>query len=573
MRVKGLAASAGAAVGSAHVYRPFVPEITQEIIAEENRGTSEKALLKAKENACAELKTLADRLTAAGSEESAIFEAHLELADDEDLWQEILDEAAEGVNPAAAVDDVFGQYIALMSANSDARMRERAADLKDVRSRVLRNLAGIPEQNLSRLPGPVIVVAHDLFPADTATMDRDNVLAIVTEVGGLTSHSAILARSYGIPAVLGVADAMACLKDGMCVAVDGESGEVIVQPDEAEQNEFRSRSRRYREKKQRNAVWQGKAGHTKDGAAIQFGVNIGEVSADSLRSIENADLVGLFRTEFLYMQSGDRLPTEEEQFEAYKKLLVCAGEKPVVLRTLDIGGDKELACMDLPKEENPFLGKRALRLCMARKDLFRCQLRAALRASVFGTLWIMFPMVSTMEDWRNARAFADEVIDALRQEGTPVAETVKFGIMIEVPAIALMSREAAKEVDFASIGTNDLCQYTLAVDRGNPDLAAYYQMYSPAVFRLIAMVAEAFRTEGKPLCVCGEMGGDEAAAMVLAGLGIGKLSMRAGAISDIKAVLAEKTTEELKQIAAQAMRCATAAETEAYLKSIWMQES
>lgn len=454
-----------------------------------------------------------------------------------------------------------------MEANADGLMRERAADLQDVRSRLLRCLSGAPEKNLSRLPGPVIIAARDLLPTDTATMDRENVLAIITETGGQTSHSAILARSYGIPAVLGVSGAMEVLRDGETAAVDGSAGVVIVEPDGETRAALETRRAGDLARRALDAQYRCEPCATADGTAIDIGVNIGEAVEDYAALAEGADLAGLFRTEFLYMQ-GSRLPTEEEQFAAYSSLLRGFGGKPVVLRTLDVGGDKALPCLPLPQEENPFLGKRALRLCLDRQDLFVTQLRAALRASVWGNLWIMFPMVGTPEDWRQAKALADRVRAELLAEGTAVAENVKFGVMIEVPSIVVLADKIVREVDFASIGTNDLCQYTLAVDRGNREVTGYYQMYSPAVFRMIAHVSGVFREAGKPLCVCGELGGDAGAALALVGMGLRKLSMSRGAVGTVKRVLAGKTMGQLESLAARVLDCATAAEAEACLQSM-----
>lgn len=563
---QGLAVSDGAVVGKIYLYEPFVPVVEDIILPEEARADAAQALEKAKASAIAELEAVIAGFQSRGMHEGEIFQAHLELLDDEDVWEEILAEVAEGSNGAMAVESIFDQYITIMASNDDAMMKERAADLRDVKNRLLRNLAGVPERNLSQLPEKVVIVARDLLPADTATMDRDNVLAIVTEIGGRTSHSAILARSYGIPAVLGVADILSHTQSGAQIAVDGSTGEVVTRPDEAVCADYAQRHKVWQERLALDAQYLHIPCKTTDGTAIDIGANLGEISKDSLVLADCVDLVGLFRTEFLYMQ-GETLPTEQQQYDAYSRLLKAYGDKPVVLRTLDIGGDKPLPSLPLPHEENPFLGKRALRLCLDKEAIFVTQLRAALRASVHGCLWLMFPMVGIPEDWRRAKAVADRVRKELEAEGIPVANNIKFGIMIEIPSIVVLADLIVKEVDFASIGTNDLTQYTLAVDRGNPEMSEYYQMYSPAVFRLICHAAKIFREAGKPICVCGEIGGDEAAAMALVGMGMRKLSMSGSSVASIKRTLSGKSITQLEALAQKVLSCSTAQEVEACLKS------
>ena len=564
MLLSGLPVSDGAVVGKIYLYEPFVPTITDETVPEALCPLAIADLTRAKSSATAELETVIEAFEAKGQKEGAIFQAHLELLDDEDVWSEILDAVNDGVNPTQAVEIVYNQYIEIMGAVNDPMMQERAADLKDVKNRLQRNLAGVPEKNLSKLPEPVVVIARDLLPADTATMDRENVLAIVTQIGGRTSHSAIIARSYGIPAVLGIPDILTAIAGASVIAVDGSSGQVVLDPDEAQLKDFAARQQAWQDQQALNRQYLKSPCATADGTPIDIGVNLGEVGDESLGFAECVDLVGLFRTEFLYMQ-GASLPTEQQQYDAYSKLLTAYGEKPVVLRTLDIGGDKPLPCLPLPHEENPFLGKRALRLCLDKEALFITQLRAALRASVNGCLWLMFPMVGTPEDFRRAKALADRVKADLEAEGKPVADNVKYGIMIEIPSIALLADLIVKEVDFASIGTNDLTQYTLAVDRGNPEMSAYYQMYSPAVFRLIAHVTKVFREAGKPICVCGELGGDEKVAPALVGMGMRKLSMSGSSVAAIKRILSGKTVAQLEALAKQVLGCATAQEVEALL--------
>ena len=564
MLLSGLPVSDGAIVGKIYLYEPFVPVITDEELPEELCPLAIADLTRAKTSATRELETIIADFERKGQKEGEIFQAHLELLDDEDVWSEILDAVNDGINCGQAIDMVYNQYIEIMGAVDDPMMQERAADLKDVKNRLLRNLAGVPEKNLSKLPEPVVVIARDLLPADTATMDRENVLAIVTQIGGRTSHSAIIARSYGIPAVLGISDILDQIAGATVIAVDGSSGQVVLDPDAEQLADFTCRQEKWQAEAALNKQYLKVPCVTADGISIDIGANLGDVGEESLAFADCVDLVGLFRTEFLYMQ-GASLPTEQQQYEAYSKLLKAYGKKPVVLRTLDIGGDKPLPCLPLPHEENPFLGNRALRLCLQKEDLFATQLRAALRASVNGCLWLMFPMVGTPEDFRRAKALADRVKAELEAEGKPVAENVKYGIMIEIPSIALLADLIVKEVDFASIGTNDLTQYTLAVDRGNPEMSSYYQMYSPALFRLIAHVTRVFRQAGKPICVCGELGGDEKAAPALVGMGMRKLSMSGSSVAAIKRILSGKTLPELEALAQNVLSCATAQEAEVYL--------
>ena len=450
------------------------------------------------------------------------------------------------MNPDYAIEKVFDEFTVLLSKVADPLIAGRAADLQDVKRRLLRVYQGKEEKNLSTLTEDVIVVAHDLLPSDTATLNRQHVKGIVTEIGGSNSHSAILARSFQIPAVLGVADAMKQIPDGEFLSIDALSGILVVNPDKDEQQAFLEKRRVFLEKRKIEEQYLDKAGATKDGYSIQIGINVGSTDFDVPKT--QFDFVGLFRTEFLYMEN-THLPTEEEQFEAYKKVLEHAKGNPVTLRTLDIGGDKTLPYMELPEEENPFLGKRALRLCFAEPDIFMTQLRAALRASAYGPLQIMFPMVGSMEDIYRAKAYVREAMEQLQQEKAAFDKDIKIGIMIEVPSIALIADMAAEEVDFASVGSNDLTQYVSATDRMNSEVTSYYQNYSPAMIRLLGYIADAFNQKGKELSVCGEMAGNPKAAVILAGLGIKKLSMSATNIAGVKAALANITLEDARELA------------------------
>jgi phosphotransferase system enzyme I (PtsI) len=438
--------------------------------------------------------------------------------------------------------------------------------MKDVCTRLLRNCAGIREQSLSVLPKPVIVFAHDLFPSDTASLDREKVLAIVTEVGGPTSHTAIIARSYEIPALLGVPEVLTAVSDGDRVIVDAVEGRLITQPEEEQVGIYQKKRAEFAEHAARTKKYIGIDPVTADGEKIEVELNIGSASVTELQGSKYTTGVGLFRTEFLYM-GRETLPSEEEQYTIYRKVLTKFGDRPVTLRTLDIGGDKKLESMELPKEDNPFLGNRALRLCLSHRDLFKTQLRAALRAGTVGNLWIMFPMVGSLDDIRNAKQVLKEVRDDLDRENIPYGKNIKIGIMIEIPSIAMMADLAVKEVDFASIGTNDLCQYLTASDRLNPAVSSYYQSYHPAMFRLIRYVAEEFGKAGKPLCVCGELGGDRLAMPVLLGFGIRRISMGLASVAEVKKIISGLTISRAEKLSEQVCRVETAGDAAEYLKT------
>ncbi len=560
---RGTPVSRGIAIGAAYRYRPAVYVVRQGDCAAGGAAAERARFELARQAAIAELKRTRASFPESAAGQAMIFAAHEELLNDE----EVLEAIYEGVdvehrNAEYAVSEAFEAFIALLSGVQDATIASRTADLWDVRNRLLRLLSGGEEKNLSRLPGPVIIVAHDLLPSDTATMDRENVLGIITEVGAAASHSAIIAKSMNIPAVLGVADALELVQDGEALILDAVEGRVLRSPNEATLASYRARAEEFRAQRTLAARYLNLEARTSDGVRLEIGLNIGSDAPDE--HYRHADFVGLFRTEFLYMES-DHLPSEQEQFEAYRRVLLLAEGKPVTLRTLDIGGDKKLPYLALPEEENPFLGRRALRLCLDEEDIFRSQLRAAYRASVFGRLQIMFPMVGSLDDIARAKAAALSAREELAAEGVAMGE-VPIGIMIEIPAIAVIADLAAEAVDFASIGTNDLCQYLCAADRMNAAAARYYQSFSPAMLRTLRHVIDAFDAAGKPLSICGEMGGDPDAVLLLAGMGLKKLSMSGSAIAEVKAALAAHSSGELKTLAAQALRCGTEEEVRALVR-------
>ena len=568
MEYKGNPVSEGIAVGKAYLYQPYVPQVTEGEIPEDQAPAAVARYEKLLEGAKQELAAIRDRLEKAGDGDKAkIFTAHQDILFDVAMDEEIRDKITyDFMTPEWAIHKVYEKFIKILNKAKDDLIRERVADMRDVKNRLLRIAAGVPEKNLAALGEPVIVVAHDLLPSDTATLDRKNVLALVTEIGGATSHSAIIARSYEIPALLGVDGAMENLSHGQEIAVDAVEGLLVADPSGEVKADFAKKREAFLKRREEEKKFLGVEPRMADGTLLPVHLNVGSANDQELAAEKYTDGVGLFRTEFIYMGK-EQLPTEDEQYEIYKKVLTAFGDRPVTIRTLDIGGDKKLQCMELPVEENPFLGNRALRLCFSMPEVFLTQLRAALRASVHGNLWIMFPMVGSMDDIRRAKAFVQQAKDQLDAQGVPYSPDVKLGIMVEIPSIALVADLAAKEVDFASIGTNDLTQYSTAVDRMNPALREYYQSYHPALFRLIGYVVESFAKEGKPVSVCGEMGGDPYAAAVLAGLGMSKLSMGSASVARIKKMLSGLTMEKARELAAKARSLPTNDEVESYLKA------
>ena len=483
------------------------------------------------------------RLEQQGSPHAKILGAHQMLLRDVAMDEEIRGALECGSSVTEAVNQIYDAFISVLNKAENEFTRERVADLEDVRDRLLCCLTGEAKRGLSVLTQPVIVVAKELYPSDTALIDRDMVLAIVTENGGITSHTAVVARSLGIPTVLGVPGIVEALDDGEEVTVDGEAGAVYVSPTEMEAELCRSRSVAMRARAEQERSFRQARPVTRDGVQIQVELNLAGSGMAQPEEIAACDGVGLLRSEFLYMDQ-NTLPSEEMQYRAYCAVLDAFRGKPVILRTIDIGGDKQLPALPLPHEDNPFLGNRALRLCFTRPDLFRTQLRAALRASARGKLWIMFPMVASMDDWRQARQMTQAVMEELTQEGQAYDPEVPLGVMIEIPSIALTADQIAREADFASVGTNDLCQYMTAADRLNPQVSRYYQTFSPAMLRLLGFVARSFAAAGKPVGVCGEMAGDPKGALALIGLGYRSLSMNAPAIAAVKQVITGMSAAE-----------------------------
>ncbi len=534
----GIPASRGYAIGQAFIKKHVELNITDEKIQD---VAKEKDLLrKACEKSKVQLEKIKKKaLDSMGEEKAMVFEAHLMLFDDPEFIGAIEGEIENnGLNALKAASDVSSSYVAIFESMEDEYMRERAADIKDVAKRLMNNLAGI-EDSFDIAETNTIVIAHDLTPSDTAQLDKEKVIAFLTNIGGRTSHSAIMARTLEIPAVVGLHDITETVQNGDILIVDGIEGRVIIDPDHETVTKYVALQEAYNQEKEELKKLVDVKAKTKSGKRIEVAGNIGKPE-DVHKVLENgADGIGLFRTEFLYMDRDD-MPTEEEQFESYKYVLEKMEEKPVVIRTLDIGGDKQLPYLAMPNEMNPFLGYRAIRLCLDRTDLFKIQLRALLRASVYGNLKVMFPMVSSLSEFQKSKELVEECTVELKAEGHEVSESIEWGIMVEIPAAAVMADELAKHVDFFSIGTNDLIQYTLAADRMSEKVSYLYDPMHPAVLRLIKMTIDGAHSQGKWCGMCGEMAGDETAIPTLVEYGLDEFSMSASSVLRAKQVILEQ---------------------------------
>lgn len=500
-----------------------------------------------------------------GKKEADIFRAHKMILEDPDFIGQIESKIKEeAVNVEWAISEVSNFFIEMFDAMEDEYMRERAADIRDVTGRLIRIVLGIEETDLSKLTEEVIVVAEDLTPSDTAQMDRNKVIGFITEIGGKTSHSAIMARTLEIPAVVGIEKATELISNGDYVILDGDTGKVIINPEKEVIEEYTRKKQDYIDFKKKLEQMRGQKSITKDGFKAEIAANIGTPKDVEGILSNDGEGVGLYRTEFLYMDR-DRLPTEEEQFEAYKEVAVRLEGRPVVIRTLDIGGDKELSYLPLPKEMNPFLGYRAIRLCLDQTDIFKTQLRALLRASAYGNIKIMFPMISAIEELRQAKSILEEVKKELRAEKVKFNESIEVGIMIEIPAAAVMSDSFAKEVDFFSIGTNDLIQYTTAVDRGNGKIAHLYNEFHPALLRLIKTVIDNGHKEGIWVGMCGEVAGNPQLIPVLIGMGLDEFSMSASSILRARWIVNNLNKSDMEGLVEEILKLPTAKEVKEFI--------
>ncbi|MGG3466477.1 phosphoenolpyruvate--protein phosphotransferase [Neobacillus pocheonensis] len=554
--LNGIAASNGIAIAKA--YRLVEPDLTFEKKTIEDPSAEVERFRQAMAKSKSELEAIRDRAKVdLGADKAAIFEAHLLVLSDPELNSPIEDKIqSEKVNAEFALKETADMFVMMFEQMDNEYMKERAADIRDVTKRVLAHLLGVQLVNPSMIAEEVIIVAEDLTPSDTAQLNREFVKGFTTNIGGRTSHSAIMARSMEIPAVVGTKTATEEINNGDLVIVDGLKGEVHINPTPELVAEYRKTHEAYEVQKAEWAKLVNEATVTADGTHVELAANIGTPS-DLKGVIENGgEGVGLYRTEFLYM-GREQLPTEEEQFEAYKAVLEGMAGKPVVVRTLDIGGDKELPYLELPKEMNPFLGFRAIRLCLEEQGIFRTQLRALLRASSFGNLKIMFPMIATLDEFREAKTILEEEKQKLVSEGQNVADKIELGIMVEIPSTAVLADQFAKEVDFFSIGTNDLIQYTMAADRMNQRVSYLYQPYSPSILRLVKMVIDAAHAEGKWTGMCGEMAGDETAIPVLIGLGLDEFSMSATSILKARSLIKNLTKSDMEKLAQEVLNMQT----------------
>ena len=562
---KGTGASPGVALGKALVIEHSELNIEKKNI--ENVETEVEKLQAAVEESKKELEQVKERAKVElGEHEAEIFEAHLLVLQDPELIDQTIAKIRdEKVNADFALNEVKEMFVSIFESMDNEYMRERAADIKDVTNRVLRHILGIKVVDLSALSEEVILIAHDLTPSDTATMNKKMVLGFLTNIGGRTSHTAIMARTLEIAAVVGLSDVTENVKDGDFIVFNGETGQVIVNPDEKVINEYRDLKAKFDEEKEALKQLIGKTSITLDGRHVELAGNIG--SPNDLEGLikNDAEGVGLYRTEFLYMDKEDDFPSEEEQYEAYKAVLEGMNGKPIVIRTLDIGGDKELKYFKMDEEMNPFLGYRAIRLCLDRTDIFKTQLRALYRASVHGKLRIMFPMISSLEELLKSKEIIKEVLDEMDAEGIEYSKDVEVGMMIEIPSAAVISDILAKHVDFFSIGTNDLIQYTCAVDRMNQKISYLYNQFNPAVLRLIKMVIDNAHKEGKWVGMCGEAAGDQRMIPILLGMGLDEFSMSPISILPARKFITSVKYEDMKKFANEVLTMGTAEEIKAYV--------
>lgn len=562
---KGTGASPGIALGRALVIehselvieKKTIENIDEEIQKLESAvKVSKEELTKVKEKALAEL----------GEHEAEIFEAHLLVLEDPELIGSAISKIRdEKVNADYALNEIKEIFVAMFESMDNEYMRERAADIKDVTNRVLRHILGIKVVDLAELDEEVVLIAHDLTPSDTATMNKNMVLGFLTDIGGRTSHTAIMARTLEIAAVVGLNDITKKVKDGDYIVFNGDTGEVIVNPDEETKAKYASLKEEFEEYRKSLELLKGQASITTDGRHVELAGNIGSPNDVEGLIKNDAEGVGLYRTEFLYMDKEDSFPTEEEQYEAYKAVLEGMNNKPIVIRTLDIGGDKELPYFEMEAEMNPFLGYRAIRLCLDRKDIFKTQLRALYRASVHGKLRIMFPMISSLEELLDAKEVIKEVLKELDAENIAYSNDVEVGMMIEIPSAAVISDVLARHVDFFSIGTNDLIQYTCAVDRMNQKISHLYNQFNPAVLRLIKMVIDNAHKEGKWVGMCGESAGDQRMIPILLGFGLDEFSMSPISILPARKLITSLSYADMQKFADEVLAMGTAKEIKEYV--------
>lgn len=566
--MKGTSASAGIGIGKAAIMEETELVIKKETISDAaaEKERFQAALKQAMEETEALAKDLATRV---GEKEAEILNGHLMLLSDPMLTGEIENTiAGENACSEYAIENVCNMYADMFASMGDELMQQRATDMRDIKTRMQKILLGVSSVDIASLPAGSVIVAKDLTPSMTAGINPANVCGIVTELGGKTSHSAILARALEIPAVVAVEGFLNSVKDGDTVVLDGSEGVVFVNPEEAVTADYEAKRTAYLKEKKELDQYIGKPTVTKDGVTIELVANIGKPEDVDKVLQYDAEGIGLFRTEFLFMDRNS-MPTEDEQFEAYQKVAIAMNGKPVIIRTLDIGGDKEIPYMGLKKDENPFLGYRAIRFCLDRReDVYRPQLRALLRASAFGNIKIMVPMVTCLEEFREAKAMIEKIKAELDSKGIAYKKDIQVGIMVETAAASLMADAFAKEVDFFSIGTNDLTQYTMSVDRGNDKVSYLYSPLNPAVLRSIRHIIQCGRKEGIMVGMCGEAASDPLMIPLLLAFGLNEFSMSASAVLNARKLITGYSIEELQAIADQAMSFVTAGEVEAFMSGL-----
>lgn len=562
--MKGLGTSSGIAIGKVYRYNSPKMNIEKQYIVDIDREISK--LNKGMEVIRKEIEGLYDiALESMGKASAEIFSAHLMILEDPELYKAITERIQdERVNCEWALIEVSRHYISLFDDIEDEYLKARVIDIKDVTSRLLRCILNIKSADLSQIEKDSIIIAEDLTPTDTIKMNRDNVAGFITELGGKTSHTSIISRLFEIPAIVGVKDILNIAKDGDIIAMDGATGEFIINPSQEDLRVFDKRLADLDLDKKTRLSMKGLKTVSLDGYKVDLSGNIGSHKEIDHVLENDGEGVGLFRTEFLFMDRY-RCPTEAEQFLAYKEAAKKLGDKPLIIRTLDIGGDKDVFYLNLPKEMNPFLGYRAIRLCLDQEDMFKVQLRAILRASAFGNVKVMFPMISSIKELREAKALVENIKKELKEEKIPFNEKMEVGIMVEVPAVAIQARSFAKEVDFFSIGTNDLIQYTLAVDRGNQSISQLYNQYHPAVLDLIRYTIESGHKEGIWVGMCGEVAGDEKLIPLLLAMGIDELSMSPSSILKARHIIRNTSKEEIRAQLDTILSLATAEEVEDYI--------
>lgn len=572
--ITGIPASPGIVFGKALVLKEEKIVLDTQKISEDQVEAEVARFYAGREAAVEQLNSIHQRaLKSLGEEKAAIFEGHLMILEDEELEEEILDYLRSNkVNASVAASKIIDQQVEMLSEIDDEYLKERAGDIRDIGNRLIKNILGMHIVDLGDITEESILVAYDLTPSETAQLNLEKVLGFITDIGGRTSHTSIMARSLELPAIVGTNDVTARVNTGDYLILDAVNNRVYVNPTQAEIDELKTLEAKLAEEKAELAKLKDLPAVTLDGHKVDVVANIGTIRDCEGAHRNGAEGVGLYRTEFLFMDR-DQLPSEEEQFIAYKEVVEAMEGRLVVLRTMDIGGDKELPYLNLPKEMNPFLGWRAVRIALDRREILHAQLRAVLRASAFGKLAVMFPMIISVEEIRELKSVLETLKAELRAEGKVFDENIQVGVMVETPSAAVNAKFLAKEVDFFSIGTNDLTQYTLAVDRGNELISHLYNPMSPSVLGLIKQVIDASHVEGKWTGMCGELAGDERATLLLLGMGLDEFSMSAISVPRIKKLIRHVNYQEVKALADEALQKPTAAEIEQLIQAFLAEKS